>query len=135
MKKTVILSVVILCAAALYAYSQATSATDIFVKTVPITKIYTHQLGYKVLYLKSNLQVGVIYIPLSWVGHSAGGKAVLVWESSWVSPYFSIFWVDGKFDHIVLHVPSNLQSATWGVLETTLDMDAAFNVQEPKMEF
>ena len=135
MRKTIILSIVILCAAVLYGYSQTTAKEDIFVKTVPIAKIYTHQLGYKVLYLKSNLTIGTVYVPLAWVAKSAGGKAVIIWESNWVSPYFSIFWVDGKFDHIVLHVPTNLQSGVWGELANTPDIEAAFNVQEPKPDF
>jgi hypothetical protein len=135
MRKSVIIGAVILCVAALYCYSQTSSTTppDIYVKTVPIAKIYTHDLGYKVLYVKSNLQIGVIFVPMSWIGKS-DGKAMMMWENT-STAYLSIFWVDSKFDHMVLHVPSNMQALVWGILETGPNTAAQFNVQEPKLEF
>ena len=135
MKKRIVLGAVLLFAAALYGYSQAqsTASKDVFVKTISIAKIYTSEYGYKVLYVKSNLTIGVIFVPMSWIG-KMDGKAMLLWESTSHS-YFSIFWADGKFDHMVLHVPVNMDAPVWGMLESGPNTEAQFNVQEPKMEF
>lgn len=136
MKKTALLFVGILLLASLSAFSQTQSATptDVFAKTVPIAKIYTDVLGYKVLYVKSNLEIGALYVPLKWFGKAAG-KGMIIWENPGAPSYFSIFWVDGKFDHLVLHVPANLTSPVWGVLETSQDLTAQFNVEEPQLTF
>jgi hypothetical protein len=60
MKKTALLVSAIVLFASLSAYSQAQSTDnpDMFVKTVPVVKVYTHALGYKVLFVKSNLEMG-----------------------------------------------------------------------------
>ena len=136
MKKSVFLAVGILFLFCGFAFSQAqtTATPDVFVKTVPVAKIYTHVLGYKVVYVKSTLEMGTLYLPLTWFGKSAG-KAMIVWQSPAEPTHFSIFWVDGKFDHIVLYAPENMGSPVWGVLETSEDVTPLFNVDEPKVSF
>jgi hypothetical protein len=136
MKKSILLCAGILLLASAFAFSQAEQKkiTDVFVKTVPVVKVYTHQLGYKVVYVKSNLEMGTIYLPLTWFGKAAG-KAALVWENLGEPTYFSIFWADGKFDHIVLHVPNNLSSPIWGALEDSDEVRAKFNVEDLKLDF
>jgi hypothetical protein len=136
MKKIVLLCAGILLLASAVAFSQAEQKkiTDVFVKTVPVVKVYTHQLGYKVIYVKSTLEMGTLYLPLTWFGKAAG-KGDLVWEDLSEPTYFSIFWADGKFDHIVLHVPNNLSSPIWGELEDSPDVAAKFNVEEPQLNF
>jgi hypothetical protein len=83
--------------------------------------------------VKSNLQVGAIYVPMGWLGKS-DGKAMIMYENT-ASAYMSIFWVDSKFDHMVLHVPANVRALVWGILDTGPDTEAAFDVQEPKLDF
>ncbi len=136
MKKSVLLcaGILLLACAAAFSQTEPKKITDVFVKTVPVVKVYTHQLGYKVVYVKSNLQMGTMYLPLTWFGKAAG-KGAIVWESLREPSYFSIFWADGKFDHIVLHVPNNLSSTIWGALEDSGDVAAKFNVEEPQLNF
>lgn len=136
MKKTALLSAVIMLAAVYgaFAQTQPSNPDDIFNKVVPIVKVYTHALGYKVVFVKSNLEMGSIYCPLTWFGKAAG-KGIIVWEIPGEVSYLSIFWLNGKFDHIVLHVPSNSDSPIWGILETSADMSSQFNIEEPKLVF
>ncbi len=131
----------LLCAAAMLAVSlpvlaqeQQSKPTDIFVKTVPILMVYTHQLGYKVVFVNSKQEAGSFYLPITWFG-KAGGKGTIVLENADVAPYFSIFWADGKFDHIVLHVSGDTRAAMWGVLETNEDLKSAFAIEEPTLSF
>ncbi len=136
MKKTLLILVglIFLVSISSFAQSQSTSPSDVFVKTVPIVKVYTHALGYKVVYVKSNLEVGSIYLPLTWFGKAAG-KGMIIWDQYGALSYFSIFWVDGKFDHIVLHVPANMQNTIWGELNTSEDLTSQFSIEEPKLSF
>ncbi len=144
MKKTLLLVLGILMAVTALSFSQtqsgaaasstASAPVDAFVKTVPIVKVYTHSLGYKVIYLKNDMSLSTLYLPLTWFGRTAG-KGEIVWEPAGEPSYFSVFWIDGKFDHIVLHIPANMQSSIFGVLETTQDMSTLFNIDEPKLSF
>jgi hypothetical protein len=138
MKKAVLLSAVISVLMSLSAWSQSQSQSaepsDVFVKTVPVVKVYTHTLGYKVLYLKSNMEMGVLYLPTAWL-KQAGGKAAIIWQTADRPPHFSIFWVDGKFDHIYLYVPNNLSLPFWGTLDSSQDLSAEFNIDQPKLSF
>ncbi len=136
MKKTAVICAVFMLAAVFGASAQTDSSgkSDIFYKLVNIQKVYTHALGYKVVFLKSNYEMGSVYIPSRWFG-KADGKGVLVYETPGQPSYFSIFWLNGKFDHIVVHVPNNPSNSIWGVLDSTKDFSAQFNVEEPKLEF
>ena len=97
-----LLTLVLLLAAALPLAAQSKD-NPIFVKTVPIMKIYGHPLGYRILYEKSNLEVGELYVPVEWFARS-GGKGDIVWGTDSAYPYLSIFWKDGKFDHVRLYL-------------------------------
>ncbi len=137
MKKTALLSAAIALLMAFSAFgqsSQSTAKDDVFVKTVPVVKVYTHELGYKVLYVKSNLEIGVLYLPNTWLGEAAG-KAAIIWQTADRPPHFSIFWLNGKFDHLYLYVPDNLSLPLWGSLDETLDVKGEFNIDQPKLEF
>ncbi len=136
MRKSLSLVVGILFLVSGLAFSQAqdTATPDVFVKTVPVAKVYTHVLGYKIAYVKSTLELGTLYLPLTWFGKSAG-KAMIVWQKPGEPPHFSIFWENGKFDHIVLYAPNDMTSPVWGILETSEDVAPLFNVDEPKVSF
>ncbi len=118
----------------LIAQQKASGLPDVFVKTISIVKVYTHELGFKILFIDSRQNVGTFYVPIKWFGHSAG-KGETVFETPGTPPYFSIFWEDGKFSHIVLHVDSNSSSLTWGVLTTNEDLKDAFNIEEPQLVY
>ncbi len=110
-------------------------AKDAYYKAVPILKIWMHPLGYVVQYVTSDTQVAVMYVPFTWFNQGVNSKAQLVYGTDNSYPYFSIYWVDGKFDHITLYVKRDTTSATWGVLSGTPELTDKFNVQEPPKNF
>jgi hypothetical protein len=136
MKKIAILCAAVFLIAAFGASAQSTSSQkdDIFYKTVALEKIYTHPLGYKLVYLKSNYEMGSVYVPLTWFG-TAVGKGIVVYETPGEPSYFSIFWLNGKFDHIVIHAPSDVRNTMWGIMDASADVSSKFNVEAPTLEF
>ncbi len=114
-------------------YAQ-TQQADVFVRSAPIMRIYTHALGYKVVYRKSDLALGEFYVPKTWFLHS-GGKAELVWGNRQACPYFSMFWVDGRFGYIRLYVLSDLSSDTWGVLTGGTELRDSFDIDDLQIDF
>jgi hypothetical protein len=137
MKKAVILFAAgLFLLASLPAFSQAqTYPKDAYVKTIPVLKVWLHELGYKVQFFNSNSRVSDIYVPLTWFNNGSLSKADLVYGNEKGFPYITIVWVDGAFDHITLYVLNDFRSATWGVLSGVADLSSQFNVQEVPKEF
>ena len=108
--------------------------SKVYFKSVPILKILSHSEGYKVLYMKSDMQVGEFYVPHKWFGR-AGGKAEIVFGDDPSFPYFSVFYRDGKFDYIRLYVFDDVKDLSWGILRKTEAANAAFNVETLQIEY
>lgn len=134
MKKTIGLVLIFLAFWSLFSLYAQEQDTKLFVKTVSIIKIYSHSAGYKVLYLKSNMDLGEFYVPMRWFT-GTGGKGEIVWGDQLSYPYFSIFWVDGKFDHIRLYLHKNLDSESWGMLKEASVDEGIFEVEELNLQF
>ena len=107
---------------------------DVYVVSVPILKIFSHPEGYKVLYMRSNMQVDELYIPHRWLSKS-GGKAEIVFGKEPSYPYFSAFYRDGKFDFIRLYVIEDIRDLTWGILRKTEASNAAFGGETLEIKY
>ena len=131
MKKIILIGLVLFVLSPIFLIAED---SEIFVKTMPITKIYTHRLGYKVIYLKTDLEFGEFYVPIKWFDQ-AGTRAILIKGHDAAYPFFSVFWMDGQFHSIKLYVKSNLQHETWGTLKPQSAQLAEFDIDEPVLEF
>jgi len=108
---------------------------EAYVKNIPVFKILVHPLGYKILYWKSDMTIGAMYVPLTWFRGGLAATAFITYGSTADRPYVSISWVDGKFDHITINAQSDMMGPTWGQLDSTLNLTAQFNLQEPSRDF
>lgn len=137
MKKPGILFVaIVLMLSSLPAFAQEQSyPKDAYVKTVPLMKVWMHQLGYVLQFWNSHSQIGEIYVPATWFNKGPASKADIIYGNDRAYPYCAIVWVDGKFDHINLYVPDNYDSPAWGVLETSADLTSKFDIQEVAKDF
>jgi hypothetical protein len=121
------------------AVSLAAEESPYFVKSVPISKVYNHKLGYRVVYMTNNFQFKVFYIPTDWFAVAAQTgeipKAELVFGNEPAYPYFSIFWKDGDFSHIRLYLKRSLNDPTWGDSTILGEIDDKFEVESLALEF
>ena len=131
MKKIILISLVLLALSSLYVFADE---SEMFVKTMPITRIYTHRLGYRVVYLKTDLDFGEFYVPLRWF-NEASGKGVLIDGVDPAYPYFSIFWKNGEFHSVKLYVKSDYADETWGSISTSEDISDRFDVDTLELDF
>lgn len=134
MRRPLILAAAALLIAAATVLAQQTDP-DAFVKTVRIGRIYTHPLGYRIIYLKSGSEWGEMYIPIGWFSTSGLGKAEAVWGNDPAYPYLSIYYANGKFERIRLYLRSDPRDPSWGTIDPGLDLSKQFSVQEPPKEF
>ena len=90
--------------------------------------------GYRIVYMKSNMQYHVFYCPIEWFLGTAKEGEILYGDGP-VFPYFTVYWKDGKFDHIKLYLHKNRAHSSWGDLPSGRDYSDKFNVTEPQLEF
>ena len=133
MKRTVLLVALVLLVLGVCTANAQEQDPKLYVKTVSIMKILNHALGYKVLYLKSNMEVGEFYVPHTWF--KAGGKAELILGDTPAYPYFSVFYRDGKFDHIKLYAQEKIGHLSWGRLKRQVGDSSHFEVETLDLEF
>ena len=133
MKRTVMLVALFFLVLGVFAVSAQEQDPKLYVKTVSIMKILNHALGYKVLYLKSSMEVGEFYVPHSWF--KAGGKAELVIGDTPAFPYFSVFYRDGEFSHVKLYAHENIGHLSWGRLKRQAGDSSKFEIETLDLEF
>ena len=112
--------------------------SEFYVKTLPIVKVYDHNLGYRIVYMKSDFELTAIYIPKEWFRSAieTGGapKAELVAGKDSAYPYFSVFWKGAEFSHVRLYLQSDLNDPSWGDLDPLVDISEKFKVETLKLK-
>ncbi|MCK4541664.1 MAG: hypothetical protein KAU17_05460 [Spirochaetales bacterium] len=131
MKKIIGLALLLLFIGGMALYADE---SDLYVKTVQISRIYTLRDGYRIIYMKSNNTFSVTYFPIEWF-RTSGGKGEIVYGRDDCFPYFSVFWENGTFHHIRLYVHSDPNHQSWGVMPTGFDSTGKFDVEAPVLEF
>ena len=136
MKKLVsILIILVSLFIATQAFGVDPQDVDIYVKSVPIFKVLSHLLGYKVYYFKENGDLTHTYIPMTWFTQAAS-KGEIIWGNTDEYPFLSIYWVDKEFYRVKLFLRDNFDDLTWGVLDAAVeDMREKFNIEAPVLEF
>jgi hypothetical protein len=82
---------------------------------VDVVKVYAHSDGFRIVYRIGTMSFSEVYLPIGWF--VPGGKAELVRSNDPSNPYMSVFYKDGKFDHLRLYVQANMRDLSWGILE------------------
>lgn len=134
MKKTLIVllvAVLLCCGITVFAQQQK----DVYVKSVPIIKILSHSLGYKIYYLQQDMDFASFYAPVDWF-LATSGKGKIVWGRKPEYPYFTIVWENGEFLYIKLYLFENLDHDSWGVLKAAnSQVRDLFDIEAPDLEF
>jgi hypothetical protein len=110
----------------------AGNLADIYAKVVTISKIVSHQKGYKVTYYTDQGDLHTIYVPIEWFYQfgnykTADGfiKAEIVKGNGPLYPYMQIFWENGKFHHLRLFVFERYSHRSWGVVKDSEEAQMA----------
>jgi len=128
MKRTAIVLVLL----AITAVGLAAETSAFYPVRVDVVKVYTHGDGLLVVYRKGSVDVGQCYLPARWF--ISGGKAELVRGQDPSFPFMSVFYKDGKFDHLRLYVNADSRDTMWGVLSPQ-DGAGKFDSDDLKIEY
>src|SRR5208283_378332 len=106
----IVLIAIVACALA----SAPTNESAFYPVRIDVVKVFSHSDGFLVVYRKGATSVGDVYLPGRWF--VSGGKAELIRGNDTSFPYMTVFYKDGKFDHLRLYVLADEQDLTWGIL-------------------
>jgi hypothetical protein len=117
-----------------------TSATKspYFSRSVIITKVYPHKLGYKVIYMANDMKNRSVYLPSNLFETQKDETTVksrLFQGYNKAYPYMTIFWKDGEFSHIKLYLKTNYSDISWGAFNDPDAHDENFTNAELKFDF
>lgn len=109
-----------------------------FSRSVIVTRVYPHKLGYKVVYMSNDMKNRSVYLPATIFEAQteegdARSKIFNGYNKSY--PYMAIFWKDGEFSHVKLYLKPNYSDITWGSFVNPDDHDENFKNAELKFEF
>ena len=131
-KRAAVLTVLLTILCGTFLFAEVTSS-EYYPKTMAINRIYPHELGYRVDYIKANRTVGTFYAPNEWF-KKAAGYAEIVYGEGAQYPYATFYYKDGKISHFRLYLVSNYNDVSWGVLRGE-DYTEQFNVSELTIEY
>ncbi len=111
----------------------AATKSPLFTKSVVITQIFPHKLGYRIIYMSNDLALREVYLPIELFKVDKGSKIFYGLDQSF--PYMQIVWEDGDFSHVKLYLKEEYNDITWGALTTPSDYDQHFSVTDIKFDF
>ena len=141
MKKVMLLVVlaVLILGGSLFAQQNSprlSHESEYYFFTVPIETIYTHRLGFVVLYRKGLNQMARTYIPHEWFSGMGGKGEIIGLGSGDEWPSLTVYHKGGEFSHVRLRLRQNRSHQTWSTVPQNVNIDENFtNVEEIKLEF
>jgi len=140
MKKILLLVVLamLILAGPLFAQQNSRAFLDsgVYYFNVSIERIFTHRLGYVVLYRRGSAQMTRTFIPMEWFHESASRAEMIGLGTGREWPSMSVFYNDGEFSHVRLRVRRNRGHESWGVVPLGANIDEYFQgIEEIRLEF
>jgi len=134
-------SVIVFILLAILAAGLAADTSAYYPVRLDVVKVYTHAEGYRVVYRKGYGDFADLYVPVGWFkattdssGKLLPPKAELVRGEDASYPYATVYYKDGKFDHLLLFVRSDPHDPMWGMLSPE-EGAGKFKDEDPKLVF
>ncbi|TVR68795.1 MAG: hypothetical protein EA427_09535 [Spirochaetaceae bacterium] len=113
----------------LLAQDQGGGGDQLYAITVQVQRVFPHSLGYKVIYTRSDLYPGEVYLPGRWFT-GAAAKAELHYSRHPSVPYMTVFYRNAEVSHIRLFVHAERSHRSWGALPSGQDLREEFSTEE-----
>ena len=109
--------------------------SEFYYFSFPIEKIYTHRLGFMVLYRRNSNAVSRTFIPHEWFQNIGGTGEIVYLGTGKEWPSMIVYYRNGEFSHVRLRVRQNRLHETWGVIPFNVAADQFFeDIEEVKLE-
>ena len=129
MKKSFILSALILAGVLFSAAAEKVQPENkypyqeaaVSYHNVIVYKVLDHKDAYIVMYAKGHRDVGTVTIPKKWYTSAVNPNTKLTFRAlpKAMDPYMTVISRDGKFERVILTVPTSRADACWGVADSS----------------
>ncbi len=126
--------VALLGVSGVFAQNQEEEDVDLQVMTVYVQMVYPHSQGYKVIYNRTDLYPGEVYLPGRWFTNAASTGEIL-YTSHPTAPYMNVFYENGEFSHVRLYVQENRAHRSWGALRGGQDLSEEFATDTLQIDY
>ncbi len=127
-------AIALLGVSGVFSQDQEPEDVDIQVLTVYVQTIYPHSQGYKVIYNRSDLYPGEVYLPGRWFTNAAS-KGEILYTSHPSAPYMNVFYEGGELSHVRLYAQENRTHRSWGALPGGQDLSEEFSVETLRIDY
>jgi hypothetical protein len=118
--------------------NQQRGESEYYYFNFPIEKIYTHRLGYLVVYRRVSNGTASTYIPVDWFRDISGKGEIIYLGSGPEWPSMIVYYKNGEFSHVRLRLRRDRLHETWGMIPfaVSANMDERFqDIEEVKLQF
>lgn len=110
--------------------------SNVFYVNIPLARIYPTGLGYVVQYRVSHNRYTTVGLPREWFTRAAGKAEMINLPRGNTWPSMSVFFRDGEFSHVRVHVHRSRSHPSWGHIPFTMDVSMFFeNTETLVLEF
>ncbi len=135
MKKTVLLLLGFILFFGMFSLAPvASEESEYYYYNAPILKIFPYKLGYYIIYRKSGLKTGEVYIPQTWFDRR-DKRAILNLNEGNFDPYLTFIVKNGEFDHVRVVAAKDIRHPSWGTFTPGSDIADKFKVEKLALEF
>ncbi len=120
------MSVATFAVPSLYNEKHEENWTDMTFTQIPIYKVLDSRDGYVVIYAKNVYEVGKTIIPKKWAKGTADSPKKLTIRSikaGKLKPFMTVIKKGNEFKQVILTVPLSRSDATWGVVESGVQLE------------
>jgi len=94
--------------------------------SIPIEKVYHYRLGYVVVFRQGLADLTQVFVPYNWRNAENRKLELIQLGSGNIWPYMTVFYREGEFYKVRLHLARSLGHETWGILPSNTDLDSSF---------
>jgi len=94
--------------------------------SIPIEKVYPYRLGYVVVFRQGLADLTQVYIPYNWRNAENRKLELIQLGTGNIWPYMTVFYREGEFYKVRLHLARSYRHETWGHLPSTVNLDSHF---------
>ncbi|MDR0447369.1 MAG: hypothetical protein LBH07_01740 [Treponema sp.] len=111
------------------------STSELYYINIPIEKVYTHNLGYIIVYRKAGHDLGRAYVPYKWFNADSRKADLVLLGDGAMWPSMSVFYKEGAFYGVRLYVARRQSHSSWGFLSSMPNLTSNFEAETLELNF
>jgi len=119
----------------LFAQVYPAKESDYYYYNFTIEKVFSHRLGFIVLYRRGSNKISRAIIPMEWFNDFGGKGDIVYLDSGNEWPSMIVYYKNGEFSHVRLRLRKLRTHESWGIIPFNAMVDDYFqNIDELKLE-